>query len=103
MLAQASIVVFTTGLPGRPPTMQFPALPTEQDDGCSAKRTMRGKIWFPGQDTLLRPEDTKSETDMRSHLCRRDMRHFITFELCQACRSRPRFVQRSYCRGYTRH
>jgi hypothetical protein len=60
MLAPASIVVFITGLPGRPPTTQFPALPTEQDDGCGARRTTRGKIRFSGRYTLLRPEDTKS-------------------------------------------
>jgi hypothetical protein len=31
------------------------------------------------------------ETDMRSHLCRRDMRRFCTFQLGHACRSQ--FVQ----------
>jgi hypothetical protein len=36
MLAQASILVFTTGLPGRSPITQFPALPNEQDTGCRA-------------------------------------------------------------------
>jgi hypothetical protein len=59
MLAQASIVVFTTGLPDRPLITQFPALPTKQDTGCRARCTTHGKIRFFGRDTLLRPEDRK--------------------------------------------
>jgi hypothetical protein len=60
MLAQVSTVVFTMGIPGRPPITQFPALPAEQDTVCRARRTAHRKIHFYGQDTLLRPEDTKS-------------------------------------------
>jgi hypothetical protein len=58
MLAQVSMVVFTTGLPGRPPITQFPALPTEQDTGCRNRRTTHRNIGFSGRYTLLRPEDT---------------------------------------------
>jgi hypothetical protein len=68
MLAQASILVSTMGLPGRPPTAQFPALLTKQDTGCRAKRTMREKIRFSGWDTLLRPEDTKSYLPRRPYM-----------------------------------
>jgi hypothetical protein len=60
MLAQVSMVVFTTGLPGRPLITQFPAIPTKQDTDCRARRTAPRKIHLYGRDTLLRPEDTKN-------------------------------------------
>jgi hypothetical protein len=57
---QANTVVFTTGLPGRPPITQFPALPAEQDTVCRAQRMAHRKIRVSGWDTRHRPEDTKS-------------------------------------------
>jgi hypothetical protein len=102
MLAQASTVVFTTGLPGRPPTTQFPAIPTEQDTGCRARRTARkymvsrpGYSSPAGRHEKLPAAQAGHETDMISHLCRRDRRHYCTFDRCHACRSRPQFVQLS--------
>jgi hypothetical protein len=70
VLAQASTVVFTAGLSGRPPIRNFPALATEQDTVCRARSTAHIKTRFSGRDTFILPEDKKSyQTDMRSHLC----------------------------------
>jgi hypothetical protein len=73
MLAQVSMVVFTTGLAGRPPVKQFPALPTEKGTGCRAQRTVHRMIRLPCRYTILRPEDIKSYLprgpDMRQVTC----------------------------------
>jgi hypothetical protein len=100
ILAQVSMVVFNTGLLGRPPITQFTALPTEQDTGCCARRTAQRKIRLSSRDTLLRLEDMKSYlprgTDMRQtrYLIYGGggTRHFRTFVRCHAFRSRPQFV-----------
>jgi hypothetical protein len=68
MLAQVSTVVFTTGLPGRPPIMQFPTLPAKQDTVCRARRTAHRTIRSSGRDTLLRPEDMKSYLPRRPEM-----------------------------------
>jgi hypothetical protein len=67
MLAQASIVVFTTGLPGKPPITKFSALPTKQDTGYRARRKTHASP--AGRHEKLPAERAGHETDMMSHLC----------------------------------
>jgi hypothetical protein len=76
MLAQASILVFTTGLLGRPPTTQFPPLTTK-------KILVVAPTYNTRKDTILRPGYASltgrhkklpsaragHDTDMISHLC----------------------------------
>jgi hypothetical protein len=102
MLAQVSTAVFTTGLPGRPPITQFPALPAEQDTVCRARHTAHRKTrssGWPGHDSptgrheKLPAAQAGHDSGMRSHVCQGDTRHFRTFVRCHTHQSRPQFVR----------
>jgi hypothetical protein len=88
----------------------FPHFPLNKILHRCARRTGNRKIRLSGQDTLGRPEDTRSYLsrvlDMQSHLCRGDMRHFSTFSTPPRMPIRTlicptAYDLRAYCRGGT--
>jgi hypothetical protein len=115
MLAQVSMVVFTTSLLGRPPIMQYPALLTKQDTACRTETHHIERYDFPAG---MRFSDRKTLKVTCSAGRTRD-RHDITFmsrgheafpylwvlpRMPIPTAIRPTMYDvRSYCRGGTGH